>query len=175
MKKAGNNENLPFVLVILDGWGIAKPSDSNAIYLAKKPTYDHLIKRYPNTTLLASGKNVGLPNGQDGNSEAGHMNIGAGRVAKQDAVIVNDMIKDGSFFKSRVLFQALNHAKKYKSNVHLMGLLSNGQSAHSEPRHLYALLKFFADNKFHRVYLHLFTDGRDSSQHAAARLISKLI
>jgi len=166
---------LPIVLVILDGWGIAPAASSNPISLALKPYWDYFLRHYPHTHLVSSGKEVGLPHGQDGNSEAGHMNIGAGRIVKQDAVIVSEMIKKGLFFKSPALLAAIAHAKKFKSNIHVMGLLSNGQSAHSDPRHLYALLDFFKRQKFYRVYLHLFTDGRDSSQHAAARLISKLI
>ncbi len=175
MAKDKKQKFLPLVLVILDGWGLAPESDSNAITLADTPTMDKFYKKYPHTELTAHGKKVGLPNGQDGNSEAGHMNIGAGRIAKQDAALILDKIKNGTFYKNPALIEAVNHAKKNKSNLHIMGLLSDGQSAHSHPEHLYALLDFLKQRKFHRVYLHLFTDGRDSSPHAAARLISKLI
>lgn len=175
MKQVKNADFLPVVLVILDGWGIAPAGSSNPITLAKLPNWDFFNRHFPHTELIASGVDVGLPRGQDGNSEAGHMNIGSGRVAKQDSVIVSEMIKNKTFFHNPALLGAVNHAKKFKSNIHVMGLLSNGQSAHSNPEHLYALLKFFGQQKFHRVYLHLFTDGRDSPPHAAANLISKLI
>ena len=175
MAKQDKQKFLPIILIILDGWGLATASESNAISLADTPMMDFFYKKYPFTQLIAHGKKVGLPNGQDGNSEAGHMNIGAGRIAKQDAVLISETIKNKTFFKNPAFIEAVNHAKKNKSNIHLIGLLSNGQSAHSQPEHLYALLDFLKQKRFHRVYLHLFTDGRDSSPHAGARLISKLI
>ena len=170
-----NHNFLPMVLVILDGWGLAPKSKSNPIGLAKTPTMDLLVKKYPASRLVAYGQMVGLPTGQDGNSEAGHMNLGAGRIVVQDAVHITQAIKSGQFFSNTALLAAVDHARQYNSNLHLMGLLSNGQSAHSQPEHLYALLEFLKQQKFSRVYLHLFTDGRDSSPHAASRLISKLI
>ncbi|MCX6739706.1 MAG: 2,3-bisphosphoglycerate-independent phosphoglycerate mutase [Candidatus Parcubacteria bacterium] len=175
MKADKNSDFLPIILLILDGWGIAPASVSNPISMAKKPNWDFFNRHYPFTELVASGAEVGLPRGQDGNSEAGHMNIGAGRVVKQDSVIISEMIKNGKFFHSPALLGAIKHAKKFKSNIHIMGLLSNGESAHAEPEHLYSILRFLKKEKFHRVYLHLFTDGRDSPPHAADRLISKLI
>jgi 2,3-bisphosphoglycerate-independent phosphoglycerate mutase len=175
MNKTEKIKNLPFVLVILDGWGIAPAGPSNPISLAKLPNYNYFLKHYPHTQLIASGEKVGLKKGEDGNSEAGHMNIGAGRIVKQDQIEISKMIKNKSFFKNPALLEAIKHAHKYKSNIHVMGLLSNGQSAHSDPEHLYALLEFFKKQKFHRIYFHLFTDGRDSPPHAAARLVSKLI
>ncbi len=175
MQKEEKTPFLPLILIILDGWGLAPASPSNAISLAETPTMDFFYKKYPNTKLVAHGLKVGLPKGQDGNSEAGHMNIGAGRIVKQDAVYITETIKNGTFFKNPAFIEAVNHAKRFKSNIHLMGLLSDGESAHSQPEHLYALLDFFKQRKFHRIYLHLFTDGRDSSPHAGSRLISKLI
>jgi 2,3-bisphosphoglycerate-independent phosphoglycerate mutase len=175
MKQAEKTNFLPIVMVILDGWGIAPAGSSNPISLANLPNWNFFNRHFPHTELSATGTDVGLPPGQDGNSEAGHMNIGAGRVAKQDAVIVSEMIRNKTFFHNPALLGAVNHAKKFKSNIHVMGLLSNGQSAHSNPEHLYALLKFLGQQKFHRVYLHLFTDGRDSPPHAASNLISKLM
>lgn len=175
MNKTEKFHNLPFVLVILDGWGIAPASQSNPISLAKTPNMDKFLKFYPNTELIASGEKVGLKKGEDGNSEAGHMNIGAGRIVMQDQMAITKMIKNKTFFKNEALLSAIKHAKKYRSNIHIMGLLSNGQSAHSDPEHLYALIDFFKKQKFHRIYFHLFTDGRDSPPHAAARLVSKLI
>ncbi len=175
MAKSKKQKILPLILLILDGWGLASDNDYNAIAKAKTPNMDSFYKKYPNTELTAHGEKVGLPKGQDGNSEAGHMNIGAGRIAKQDSVLISDKIENGTFFKNTALLEAVNHARKNKSNFHIMGLLSGEQSAHSYPKHLYALLDFLKQEKFHRIYLHLFTDGRDSSPHAAARLISKLI
>jgi len=175
MKNDKKAKFLPMVLVILDGWGIAPDSASNAISLAKKPFFNFCQKHFPYTQLEASGKFVGLPKNQDGNSEAGHLNIGAGRIVKQEAVIISEAIDDGRFFKNPALLEAVDWSRKYNSNLHLMGLLSNGESAHSDPHHLYALLDFIKRENFHRVYLHLFTDGRDSSPHAASRLVSKLI
>jgi len=174
MNRRVKNKILPIILIILDGWGIAKDDKNNPISMAKTPTYDFFTKNFAQAKLKASGQYVGLLKNQDGNSEAGHSNIGAGRIVEQDVLRINKTIKNGTFFKNPALVEALNHAKKYKSNIHLLGLLSDGQSAHSQPNHLYALLDFFKLNKFDRVYLHLFTDGRDSSMHAAARMIVKL-
>lgn len=164
----------PTVLVIMDGWGIAPPSKGNAVTLAKTPNLNRLSEKYPHTTLFAHGKYAGLPSHQDGNSEAGHMNIGAGRKVDQDAVIISRSIKDGTFFKNTAFRSAVKHVQKNKSNMHLMGLLSNGDSAHASPDHLDALLKMVRQHDIKNVYLHLFTDGRDSPQYAASRLIKKL-
>jgi len=175
MKKQENNKFLPLVFVILDGWGIAPDSDCNACTLANTPFLDSLFKKFPNTQLIAHGKKVGLHTGQAGNSEAGHSNIGAGRIVKQDTIIVSDAIKDGTFFKNTALTEAVNHAKKNNSNLHVMGLLTGKHSAHAYPEHFYALLDFLKKQKFHRIYLHLFTDGRDASPHSGGRFINKLI
>lgn len=175
MKKQENNKYLPLVLVILDGWGIAPDSKCNACSLASTPFLDNLFTKFPNTLLTAHGRKVGLHKGQTGNSEAGHSNIGAGRIVKQDTRIVSDAVKDGTFFKNTALIEAINHAKKNNSNIHIMGLLTGKHSAHAYPEHFYALLDFFKKQNFHRVYIHLFTDGRDSSPHAAGRFINKLI
>ncbi len=164
----------PTVLVILDGWGVAPPGPGNPISLAKTPTMTALWNEFPHTLLLAHGKNVGLPDEQEGNSEAGHMNLSAGWVVKQDAVYINESIKDGTFFKNTAFLEALRHAKKYQSKVHVMGLLSNGESAHSSPDHLYAALDLLNQQEIKKVFLHLFTDGRDSSRFAAIKLLPKL-
>jgi len=156
------------VLVIMDGWGISKPKkNGNPITPANAPHYFTWFKKYPNSQLQASGEAVGLFKGQEGNSEAGHLNLGAGRVVKQDALYVSDAIKDGTFFKNNAFQQALHHVKKYNTSIHLMGLLSNHNSAHSCPEHMYALLDLFHREGIKKVCLHLFTDGRDSSQHDA--------
>jgi len=165
---------LPLILVILDGWGLAEPNKGNAVTLAKTPTLDGLVKKYPHTELAASGKAVGLPPLQCGNSEAGHMNMGAGRVVEQDAVRISESINDGTFFKNASFIEAVRHAKRSKSRIHLMGMISNGMSAHSDPDHLLALLTFLHVNKVKEVYLHLFTDGRDSPKYASLKLVQDI-
>ncbi|MDD5071566.1 MAG: 2,3-bisphosphoglycerate-independent phosphoglycerate mutase [Patescibacteria group bacterium] len=166
--------SLPMILVILDGWGLAKPNKGNAVTLSDTPTMDGISKKYPFTELHAYGRYVGLPPKQDGNSEAGHMNIGAGRVVEQDAVKISKSINDGTFFKNTALMEAIKNAKTNKSKMHLMGMLSNGMSAHSEPDHILALLTLLEKNKVDNVYLHLFTDGRDSPKYAALKLVEDM-
>lgn len=164
----------PFILIILDGWGLAPAGPGNAISLAQTPTMDFLLKTYPCGQLIAHGKKVGLPNDQEGNSEAGHINLGGGRIVDQDAVIINKSINEGTFFKNPAFREVEFHIKKNKSSLHLIGMLSNGQSAHSDPRHLLALLTFCQIKNLNPVYLHLFTDGRDSPPFSALSLIKKL-
>ena len=164
----------PSLLIILDGWGIAKPGKGNAISQAHTPFYNSLLKKYPNTSIFAHGKHVGLPAGLAGNSEAGHMNIGAGRVIKQDVVKVSESIENGTFFKNAAFLEAINHCKKNNSSLHLMGLLSNGMSPHSDPSHLLALLELVRKKKVKNIYLHLFTDGRDSPRYSSLNLVHKL-
>lgn len=168
------NKIKPTVLVILDGWGIAPPGPGNAVTLAKPTTVNALWNEFPHTLLSAHGRAVGLPEHQEGNSEAGHMNLSAGWVVKQDAIYINESIKDGTFFKNTAFLEVVKHAQKYNTKVHLMGLLSNGESAHSCPGHLYALLKLMHEQGMEKVFLHLFTDGRDSSRFAAIKLLPKL-
>lgn len=167
--------HLPLILIILDGWGLAKANRGNAITLAKTPAMDLYLKKYPSTKLCAHDRCVGLPFKQDGNSEAGHMNLGAGRVTEQDAVTISRSINNGTFSKNAALVGAVEHARKNKSNLHLMGMISNGMSAHSDPDHIYALLSFCRKRKVKNVYLHLFTDGRDSPQFASLKLVEALI
>jgi 2,3-bisphosphoglycerate-independent phosphoglycerate mutase len=124
--------------------------------------------------LKTYGENVGLFKGQQGNSEAGHLNIGAGRIVKQDLVIISDAIKDGTFFKNQAFKQAIYHAKKYKTAVHIFGLLTNGNSAHANPQHLYATLELLRRERQEKVFLHLITDGRDSSPHGATTFLKDL-
>jgi len=152
----------PTLLVILDGWGIAPPSKGNAITLAKTPALDRLYELYPSTTLGATGTDVGLEDHKMSGSETGHMNIGAGRIIKQDSLYITEAIKDGSFFMNPALTGAVNHAKKYKGNFHVMGLMGNSDSPHSDPEHFKALLKLAKKNGIEGVYCHLFADGRDS-------------
>lgn len=164
----------PIVMVVMDGFGLSTNRKGNAIMLAKTPHFDRLWKIYPHTQLEASGKAVGLVNHQDGNSEAGHMNIGAGRVVEQDPVRINRAIREGTFFKNPAFKHAVRHAKKHKGALHIMGMLGNRESAHAYPDHLHALLRFAHMEKMDKVYLHLFTDGRDSPPHAAMTLIHRL-
>jgi len=167
-------QHKPTILIILDGWGIAPPSRGNAVYLAKPRNFNNLWKHYPHTELSASGRDVGLPRGQVGNSEAGHMNLGAGRRVIQDSVFISESISNGTFFKNPAFKAAARHVKKNHSRLHLMGLLSGDQSAHMYPEHLYALLNFAKEQKIPQVYLHLFTDGRDSPRESALEYLKKL-
>lgn len=169
-----NKRLKPVVLVILDGWGIYKNYNGNAITQAKTPTYSYLWQAYPHTQLQASGKYVGLPIGQDGNSEAGHLNLGAGRIIDQDTATISKAINSGVFFKNPAFKTTVKNIKKNKSQVHLIGLLSGWQSAHSDPDHLLALLTFYRQNNIKNVYLHLFTDGRDSYKYGALQFLKKL-
>lgn len=165
----------PTLLLILDGFGLAdKKNKGNAITPKTAPNIFGYMKKYPSSTLKASGKAVGLFSNQSGNSEAGHLNIGAGRLVEQDLVRISRSIKDGTFFKNEAFLHGLDHAKKKKSSVHVMGLLTNSHSGHARAEHLIALLEFFRKNKVKNVYLHLFTDGRDSPPHSAGLFLQKL-
>ncbi len=165
----------PVVLLIMDGWGIAPKSEANGIELAKKPIFDNLWETYGHTQLAAAGPEVGLPSGQAGNSEAGHMNIGAGRVVDQDSVQISKSINTGQFFKNAAFTAALKHVTEHQSDLHIMGMLSNGHSAHSDPDHLLALLSWARLKKIKNVYLHLFTDGRDSLPRSALKTMEALM
>jgi len=151
----------PLVLVILDGWGYSPKTEANAIALARKPTYDRLLKEYPNTLIHTSGKFVGLPTGQMGNSEVGHLNIGAGRIVHMDITRIDLMIEDGDFFSNPTLLAAIKHARTGGRQLHLLGLLSDG-GVHSQQAHLYALLKMAKQNGVDRILVHAFMDGRDT-------------
>jgi 2,3-bisphosphoglycerate-independent phosphoglycerate mutase len=161
-------------LVILDGWGLAPPGPGNAVELAETPVFDGLQERYPHTTLAASGAAVGLPEGQMGNSEVGHLTIGSGRILFQDLVRVNRAIADGSFFENDALVSAFRRARERNGDFHLLGLVSYG-GVHSHIDHLRALLQL-ADREglAEHTWLHVFTDGRDVSPHAAARDLAEL-
>lgn len=156
------NQKNPTLLVILDGWGVAPPSRANAISLAKKPVLDWLYKNYPSTTLGATGGDVGLEDNKMSGSEAGHMNIGAGRTVAQDSLFITESIKGGSFFFNQVFLDAIAHVKKNKSKLHVMGLMGNSDSPHSDPEHFRAILKLAKKNGIQEVFCHFFTDGRDS-------------
>jgi 2,3-bisphosphoglycerate-independent phosphoglycerate mutase len=165
----------PTVLIILDGFGLAPVTQiGNAITPETAPHMFGYMKEYPSTEVLAHGAAVGLANGQQGNSEAGHFNIGAGRVVEQDLMRIWRSVADGTFFKNESFKQGLLHAQETGGNIHVLGLLTGDQSAHADPNHLIALLDYFKRNYFDRVYLHLFTDGRDSSPHSALTHYSAL-
>ncbi|MBI3573181.1 MAG: 2,3-bisphosphoglycerate-independent phosphoglycerate mutase [Candidatus Kerfeldbacteria bacterium] len=170
MKIAG-----PIVLAILDGWGIAPPSRGNAVTLARTPNLDHWRQTYPWTTLKASGRAVGLPDGQDGNSEAGHMNIGAGRIVPQEDMQILSSISNGLFFRNSAFLAAIQHVKSHGRTLHLMGMLGTSESAHADPDHLLALLMLVQNAGLTKVKLHLFTDGRDSPRFAARDIITKFL
>jgi 2,3-bisphosphoglycerate-independent phosphoglycerate mutase len=151
----------PLVLIILDGWGYSPKTEANAIAMARKPTYDRLLLEYPNTLIHTSGKYVGLPEGQMGNSEVGHLNIGAGRIVHMDITRLDLMIKNGNFFSDPTLLGAMKHARSGGRQLHLFGLVSDG-GVHSQQAHLYALLKMAKQNGMERVFVHAFMDGRDT-------------
>jgi 2,3-bisphosphoglycerate-independent phosphoglycerate mutase len=151
----------PLILIILDGWGYRAESKANAIALARKPTYDRLLREYPNTLIHTSGPYVGLPEGQMGNSEVGHLNIGAGRVVHMDITRIDLIIQNGELFKHPVLLEAMKHARTGESRLHLFGLVSDG-GVHSQQAHLYALLKMAKQQDLERVFVHAFMDGRDT-------------
>src|SRR5512146_2610142 len=163
----------PLVLIILDGWGYAPPSKSNAISLARKPTYDKLLAEYPNTLIHTSGRFVGLPTGQMGNSEVGHLNIGAGRIVYMDITKIDLMIENGEFFKHPVLLDAMKAAKVNGRRLHMCGLLSDG-GVHSHQNHLYSLLKMAKQNGCEHVFVHAFMDGRDTLPTNGALYIEQL-
>ena len=163
----------PTVLIILDGWGVAPPSKGNAVTLASTPIMDSVTRDYFYTTLQASGPAVGLPFGETGSSEVGHLNIGAGRIIKQALPKIDNTIRDGSFFKNEILLQAIKHAQKNNSRLHLMGLLSDG-NVHSSEQHLFALLELVKNYGVKDVYIHAFLDGRDTPPRSGLKYIRKL-
>jgi 2,3-bisphosphoglycerate-independent phosphoglycerate mutase len=163
----------PLVLVVLDGWGLREERDYNAIKLARTPVYTELLARFPHSSLTASGESVGLPAGQMGNSEVGHMTMGAGRVVYQDLTRIDKSIKDGDFFEKRPLGDAVERCAGGRCALHLLGLVSpNG--VHSHERHLYALIELAARHKLDRVFVHALTDGRDTSPKGGAKFVAEL-
>ena len=150
----------PVMLIILDGFGIGKEYAGNAVKLAKTPNIDRLFLECPSTSLVASGEDVGLPPGQMGNSEVGHLNIGSGRIIYQDLTKISKDIKDGDFFNKNEFLSAIENAKLNNTKIHLLGLVSSG-GVHSHNTHLYALLELMKKQDFHNVYIHAILDGRD--------------
>ena len=163
----------PTALIILDGWGVAKPSDGNAISQANTPFFDDLLSKYPSMLLRASAEAVGLPKGVFGNSEVGHLNLGAGRVVYQTITKIDKAITDKTFYKNKVLLGAIKHVKKNQSSLHLMGLVSNGR-VHSSIEHLFALLELAKRRSVRQVYVHCFLDGRDTGYQDGIKFIQEL-
>lgn len=163
----------PVALIILDGWGINKNKKGNAFSLARKPNIDGFLKNYPSTYLTASGEAVGLPEGQMGNSEVGHLNIGAGRIVWQSLSRISKAIKNGSLFKNEVLLNAFNKVKAKNTNLHIMGLLSDG-GVHSHIEHLFGLLDMAKQNNIEKIFIHCFLDGRDVSPTAGTGYLKQL-
>jgi len=163
----------PVALIVLDGFALREETKGNAVALAKKPNFDRYWSEYPHTTLKACGEAVGLPEGQMGNSEVGHLNIGAGRIVYQSLTRVNIAIREGEFEKNETFLAAMNHVKEKGTSLHLFGLLSDG-GVHSHIHHLYALLKLAAKEGVKNVYIHGFLDGRDVGPQTALQYINEL-
>ncbi|CVH76008.1 2,3-bisphosphoglycerate-independent phosphoglycerate mutase [Clostridiales bacterium CHKCI006] len=164
----------PVVLCILDGYGLRDELRGNAVRLANTPNLDDLMATYPTTTIDASGMAVGLPNGQMGNSEVGHMNIGAGRIVYQSLTLINKAVEDGTFFTNEKLLGAMEHAKKHDSKLHIWGLLSNG-GVHSSIEHIFALLQMAKKEGLSKVYVHAFLDGRDVAPDSGAGFVKEIV
>ena len=162
-----------FGLIILDGWGIGDKSKSDAVFNANTPFMDSLIENHPHAKLSTSGEDVGLPDGQMGNSEVGHMNIGAGRIVYQELTRINKSIRDGEFYKNEVLLEAIHTAKKDNVALHLIGLVSKG-GVHSNQEHIYAICKLAKQEGLENVFIHAFTDGRDCDPKSGLAFIEEL-
>ena len=161
----------PFILIILDGFGCSDQAEFNAIHAAETPAWDRMWADYPHTLINASGTNVGLPGDQMGNSEVGHMNIGSGRVIRQEFSRITAAIEDGSFFQNDVLVNTCTDVEQNGGSVHIMGLLSDG-GVHSHQKHIFALMKLAHDSGVKNIYLHAFLDGRDTPPKSAAEYIA---
>jgi 2,3-bisphosphoglycerate-independent phosphoglycerate mutase len=164
----------PLTLIVMDGYGLNPRTEANAVALARKPNLDRIMRDWPHTQLATSGLAVGLPEGQMGNSEVGHMNIGAGKRVLQDYTRVSAAIHDGSFFENPALVHAVKHAKRSGSKLHLCGLIGDG-GVHAHQNHLYACLRLAATSGLERVYVHAFTDGRDTSPFGAREYMTELL
>ncbi len=164
--------NGPLMLIIMDGFGISKEDKNNAIKVAKTNNLDKIFSQNPFTTISACGESVGLPDGQMGNSEVGHTNIGAGRIVYQELTRITKAIKNGDFFENKAFLSAIDNVKKNDTSLHLMGLLSDG-GVHSHEEHLYALLRLAKEKGVKKVYIHAFLDGRDTSPTSGIEFIKK--
>ena len=168
-----SKRKIPLALIIIDGWGYSPVREGNAIALAAKPFYDELAEKYPRTLLTAHGARVGLPDGVMGNSEVGHLNLGAGRVIRMDVSRIDHEIATGEFFNNEVLAKTMDGARERGKQLHLMGLISDGQ-VHSSQEHLYALLRMTKQRGVERVFIHCFLDGRDTPPSSAADYVAAL-
>jgi 2,3-bisphosphoglycerate-independent phosphoglycerate mutase len=161
----------PMVLTILDGWGYRAETEGNAIALARKPNYDRLLRDFPNTLIHTSGPYVGLPEGQMGNSEVGHLNMGAGRIVHMDITRIDQMIASGEFQRQPLLVEAMRRGRERQ--LHLLGLVSDG-GVHSHIQHLFALLRMAREHKVARVFVHCFLDGRDTPPNSGIEFLQQL-
>ena len=166
-------KNKKAILIIMDGWGLGKVKHADAIQNANVPFVTSLYKKYPNTTLTTCGEAVGLPEGQMGNSEVGHLNLGAGRIVYQELQRINVAVKDGSFQKNEYLLQSIRYAKENKKDLHLLGLVSDG-GVHSHINHLKAIVDVCYKENLSNVYVHAFTDGRDTDPKSGLGFITEL-
>ncbi len=163
----------PVALVVIDGFGIGEDYKGNAIKYAKMPYFDYLLKTYPHSKLGASGENVGLKHGQMGNSEVGHLNIGAGRIVSQDMTRIDNAIEDGSFFKNKVLTNLMNNLKENDGSLHIIGLMSDG-GIHSHINHLFAVMQLAKKYDVKQAYIHFISDGRDTDVHSAINFAQQI-
>ena len=165
--------NKKVILVIMDGWGLGKVKNADAIQKANVPFVNSLYHTYPNSTLVTCGEAVGLPDGQMGNSEVGHLNLGAGRVVYQELQRINVAIRDGFFAKNDALLQSIQYVKENKKSLHLIGLVSNG-GVHSHINHLKAIIDVCKANGLSKVFIHAFLDGRDCDPKSGAVFLQDL-
>jgi 2,3-bisphosphoglycerate-independent phosphoglycerate mutase len=165
--------NKKAILVILDGWGFGDKTKRDVIYTTETPYWDYLLKNYPYSRLQASGENVGLPDGQMGNSEVGHLNIGAGRVVYQDLVKINIAARDNSILENPEIKNAYSYAKAHNKKIHIIGLVSNG-GVHSSLEHLFKLTDISKNYGVDKTYIHCFMDGRDTDPKSGAGFIKEL-
>ncbi|MFC1662818.1 2,3-bisphosphoglycerate-independent phosphoglycerate mutase, partial [Patescibacteria group bacterium] len=163
----------PVVLIIFDGWGVGVPSRGNAIDMAKTPVYDELTSTFPTTVLQAAGDAVGLPYGEMGNSEVGHLSLGTGRIIYQDLPRIMKAVSDGTFGQNKVLLKAIEHVKKNNSTLHLVGIFSSG-GVHGSNEHGHAVLELCAQQQLNKVAVHPILDGRDTSRDSGKNFIEKL-
>ena len=163
----------PVILIVMDGYGLSDSNVGNAIKQANTPNIDLIMKEYPTSDLRASGLSVGLPEGQMGNSEVGHLNLGAGRIVYQSLTRINKYIQDGDFFKNEAYLEAMENTKKSNSKLHIMGLLSDG-GVHSHISHIKAMLKMAKNEGVKETYVHAFLDGRDVAPDSAPIYIKEL-
>ncbi len=167
------NRPRPLALIILDGWGYREEQDANAIALAHKPNWDHIWQQYPHTLISGSGRCVGLPKDQMGNSEVGHLNMGAGRIVHQDLTRIDMAIQTDEFFQNKVLVEAMQQAKKTNKAVHVLGLLSPG-GVHSHEKHIQAIVEMASQLDISPLYFHAFLDGRDTPPRSAMSSLNAL-